>query len=298
MARRALLLVSLALLLLAWCAISTFAVLVLYHLFATLFSRSRTYSLSFQHENANSLFASTAIASYGLVSVTVHLTLPESDANLANSAAPVRICVGNECVRNTLALRFRSPAHRTARAVILAVPLLAGIVDEYQRVQIESTIDGTGVDNKLSVLIEAPLQISEAKAVIIPTQPPFSSYLSKRLLAVILAYWYAALACTLVTLRIYSRLQAHVLRRLWPSGMRPGTRERGSAAAEPCKSEPQLVGSTKKNKAGTSSSASRPPIFGKSAPRSSTSLRRRRMTVKGAPDTIAPACLLNGTYVK
>ena len=297
MVRRALFLVSVSVVLLVWCTLSTIGALLLYHLFSNLFARARSYPLSFHHHAPTSLFASTNISSTGILRATVRLTLPESDTNLANSAAPIRVCVGDKCVRNTIALQFRSPVHRNIRAVVLAAPLLAGIVDEYQRVQIESILD-EAVNSQLSVVIEAPLQVAEADVLIVSMQPSFTSYLTKGLLAVILAYWYAMLACAIFTFRMYSRLRTLIIRRLWPSGTSPKPKERSSTSSETCKNEPELVGSSKKTKPTMTSNASRLPIFGKSSPRSSTSLRRRRMTVKGAPDNIAPACLLNGTYVK
>lgn len=153
----------------------------------------------------------------------IYLVLPESDTNLAHSVFSISICA-SLCTRTTAVLRYRSAAHRAARAVLLALPHLAGITDEYQRVSVRARIPAENGARQLIVEILAPVQIAQADMRLRVEQASFFIALPRKsfILATVALWLVALLTAALVAqaAKMAGGRVAAILERVWPSAAR------------------------------------------------------------------------------
>lgn len=132
----------------------TFLIFVARHFIST--HSSRNIPLSFYAEpQTRTQQASTSLHGHALRSVagiaaSLRMKLPESHLNLESSVFQVStflnaavysedgntsdICVAKQ--RAIASMSFRSPTHRAVRAVVLMVPLIFGLVQEYQSIDV------------------------------------------------------------------------------------------------------------------------------------------------------------------
>lgn len=127
----------------------------------------------------------------------LHLSLPESDHNLRHSVFSIYTELqsneqskapsekGAPCLAAAKAqavMRFRSSTYRSIRALVMALPLLVGIADEYQRIQVPILYHklprrSSPCPDTISIQLQAPVQVSSAKLVLYVSRRPFVSKL-------------------------------------------------------------------------------------------------------------------------
>lgn len=334
MSRRALIFTSVSIFLLIWCTTTTLFAFYAIQIFRRVFlsNASFRHDFSFQECTARHIHiaAGDALCSSDIptgyragirsdLRVSVTLTLPESDENHEMSTNAITICTSSSsaartpvCKRNVpLSLRYRTPIHRGVRAVFLAVPLLFGLVDEYQRVKVSLVLP---VSNSISISMQKSWQISNSSVQIIPY---FSWLPPVYLLLLITVFWYLSLLCAFIAYRMFERVQNSILAAIFPKEEVVSPPPSSPAVMiEELKEEDEKEDTTKfgdlqivpiSHSATCSSSFSSPPDNDADSMNSATTTitseiersdsngrrgLRRRKTYGGKP----PDCLLNGKY--
>lgn len=315
MSRRALIFTTVSIVLLVWCSSLTlftfYSVQIMRRLFLSRASFHHDFFFQRCPHNDAALCSSEISTGYqttrGNFRVIVTLTLPESDSNHETSTNAISVCPTsstNACKTNIpLSLRYRTPIHRAVRAVFLAIPLLFGLVDEYQRLKVSLILP---VSNSISISMQKSWQISNANIQIIPY---FSWFPPLYIFLFITIFWYCSLFCALIAFRTFERVQNTILEAIFPQAQDDPHAASSGVIIEEIKEEDRKEDESKFGdkriapflRSSSSSSSQSMSMITTTTALTSESERsdnngrpglRKRKRIGGKP----PDCLLNGRY--
>ena len=169
----------------------------------------------------------------------LQLALPESDVNLEHSVFTITTELRSFSDRNDgrkgnsvilasqkaqAVLNFRSACHRSIRAFILAIPLLTGLVDEYQRIRIpilfHKVTTNAPVADTIRIRLHAPVQVASADLYLIASRRAFMPTLIRELavpfMLVTIVLWYSMIFGIVFTWAVLTQIRK-ILSSFWDS---------------------------------------------------------------------------------
>lgn len=181
----------------------------------------------------------TTITDSSVFEASIHLKLPESSTNLANSVFITSLELYNEangkyCLSRGVShfvMRYKSPLHRALRAVVFSVPLLLGVYSEYQDMTLHTIsyrVGGAvGMIPRHAVvsLSSSDVQVSAAHLIVHVGRPTLASYiLHQHFLSFVmltLSFWFGLVFAAGITYLVVYKVCVLTLELLaWMMGSR------------------------------------------------------------------------------